>query len=194
MDQAHYVLFERLQEQGLKSQARTALADFIASFGSDAERLEWLRAFLEQHPRNTPIRHELYAEVIYPALLAGYRRNDPWSTLWLARTLNQLILGNNTFAADFPWPEEGLWARCFKLAPDSEDVRRDYLNYLVGQLGHAVHEWPAGILWGMDGATLAQCDELAETVRLARKLDTTGQHVDFLNDFDDKLTAYRKRL
>jgi hypothetical protein len=56
-------------------------------------------------------------------------------------------------------------------------VREALLKSLLDYLRHASHEWSAPIiLWGMDGATLDQCDEIMSEVILARELDREGAY------------------
>lgn len=61
---------------------------------------------------------------------------------------------------------------------DKIRYRRD-LGWLIG----AVHELPAGVLWGANGATPEQCAEmlegLEEFARLVDRLDLSG-HAEFI--------------
>jgi hypothetical protein len=81
-----------------------------------------------------------------------------------------------------------------RLCPDDEDAKQTVLSHLVDQFRHAEHEWPAGILCGMDGATLENCTEILNDVELARALDQQSEHADFLSNFVGKVLEYQSRL
>ena len=61
-------------------------------------------------------------------------------------------------------------------------------------LQHCIHEWPDGILYGMDGANVEQCRELREDVALVRDLDAARKFVEYASNFEAKLDAYEARL
>jgi hypothetical protein len=48
---------------------------------------------------------------------------------------------------------------------------------------YSEHEWPAGILYGMNGANLEQCQEIASAVTEARALDFNGKYDFYLLGF-----------
>ena len=194
MDKKLFDRFESLQNQGLKKDAKAALRDFIRSFKNKAEKRAWSKNYLEQRTSNGPIRHELYAEIIYPVLAEGCGREDVWSMLWLARTSANLDGGYSTFAKDLERPSNGFLRRCYELEPESDEIRQELLMQILNYFAHCAHEWPSGILYGMDGATLEQCAELTEDIDLARTLDTSNKHEAFLADFQAKLDKWITRL
>ena len=50
-----------------------------------------------------------------------------------------------------------------------------------------------GILYGIDGANIAQCEELLQDVEFAHSLDD-GTNTAFLEQFASKVTEYKPRL
>jgi hypothetical protein len=52
--------------------------------------------------------------------------------------------------------QAGFMTRSNAIDRNSNDVRQALLKSLLHYFDYASHEWPAGILWGMDGATLGQ--------------------------------------
>jgi hypothetical protein len=72
-------------------------------------------------------------------------------------------------------------------------VREALLKSLLKYFDHASHEWPRGILWGMDGATLDQCNEIMSRVTLARELDRERAYALSVDEFG-MLKQYQQRL
>src|SRR5262249_9460212 len=138
------------------------------------------------------IRHELYEHILFPVLLAGYQRRDPWALRYLART------AQNLYHAKSLWAQVGvgefeLLKELLRLCPDDEQARTDVLAAQLRWFSHCTHEWPAGILHGMNGASVQECEEILEEIALARKLDRARQHAAFLDDVEAKVIAYRSR-
>jgi len=148
MDLQHYHEFQRLQAQGRKPEARAALERFITSAGRGEERQAWVREYLERGDYGHRIRHELYESLIFPVLLDGYRSGDVWSTLWLARTAQNLYASSTLHALVELKSEQQLLREAHELDPSDEAVRESLLAALVKWFAYSQHEWPAGILWG----------------------------------------------
>lgn len=190
----HFHEFRRCLESGRRADAARSVNAFIGSFAGLDEKIAWTKAFLDARDVSDRIRHELYENVVFPALLDGYRRGDTWSLWWLARTMQ------NLYASEILWRQvDFLTAEAFLRAlllqhPDHEDARRALLARLVDGLRYAVHEWPRGILYGRDGATLTECDDLGATLAEARRLDSEQVYSNFLDDFQRKLREYAARL
>ena len=189
--------FERFQAQvaiGRRADAAASLAEFIASFADLEEKRRWVQRFLKPEPLGHKIRHELYEHVVFPVLLDGYRREDPWSLRWLIET------SQNLYRAHHLWEQIGykgnhaLLTDLVRLCPDDASLRAELLRKNIDWLQNAVHEWPAGILYGHDGATLEECAEIADAVMEARQQDVDGLHAAFLADFEGKLAEYVERL
>ena len=80
------------------------------------------------------------------------------------------------------------------VAPDHIEGRLVRLNAAIDWLRFCVHEWPAGIPYGMDGATLAECGEIRSEVAVAGQIDVDKCSADFLDGFEEKLSAYEEQL
>lgn len=195
---ARFAKFELVRERGRKSDTKQAVSEFIEGFENFQQKSEWTKRYLDEViaakeyvPR---IRFEVYSQVVFPVLAEGAARDDVWSWLWIYRTSQNFWEGETSFAKDFAEPEEGILGRLSRLAPDNETVRTEHLNHIISHLDHCIHEWPAGVLYGMNGATLEQCEDLHEAVAMARNLDGQKQYEEFLADFETKLSAYQDRL
>jgi len=75
---------------GRREDAGLMLDAFLRSFKTSEQREQWPRRFLKTHTYGAKVRHEVYAELIFPVLLAGSKRGDAWSLYWLAGTSQNL--------------------------------------------------------------------------------------------------------
>lgn len=188
-----YDRFKMLQSCGKRAEAKDAIDQFILSF----ETIEEKRSFSEWFFSNDfdlMVRHELYKSVIFPVLLDGYRKKEPWSIRQLAKT------AQNLYKAEFLWDQVdhattlGLLREYARLCPNDSSARQDLLEELIKFFAHCEHEWPAGILYGMNGATNDECLELLSGVAEARELDSERKYAVYLDEFEIKLTSYCARI
>lgn len=188
-----YQQFVACKNRGDKNAARVAVEAFIASFDSFEEKQAWTREFLQRGEYGHVVRHELYESVILPVLLHGYERADAWATFWLARTAGNLYNVKAVHARLNYKSKRSLLLESYALQP-SDDVRRALLESEIEWFAFSQHEWPSGILWGMNGASIEQCDEIMESVAFAQTLDTESRYTDFLTEFAAKVEEYKQRL
>lgn len=192
MDQEAYQQYRAYKEQGRKAEAKAALEMFLASVGPAEARREWVEAFLERGEFGHRIRHEIYERLVFPVLLQGYERDEVWSLRWLARTADNLYRAPALHALVGFKSKRQFLAQAYAQEP-TEEIRRLLLEARLREFEYSQHEWPAGILYGMDGATLAECDEIRNEIAFARELDE-GRHAEFLDAFEGKVNEYRARL
>ena len=193
MDLQHYHEFKRLQAEGRKHDARASLERFIPSFEPGEDRTQWVREFLGSGDYGHKIRHELYQGLIFPVLLDGYHRRDAWSILWLARTAQNLYAFAPLHALIGFKSEQELLREAYQIDPN-EEIRDSLLRTLLNWFAYCQHEWPTGILFGADGASAAECDEILEEVSFARTLDVGAANEPFLREFEQRTREYRQRL
>jgi hypothetical protein len=191
---AFFEEYRELKDSGRRPEATAALAKFISSFAGMEEKTVWTRWYLESEQIGLKIRHELFEQVILPVLVEGYQRRDPWALRWLARTTQNLqhskdLCGEIEFKTGWAFLKD-LVAMC----PEDDDARTELLGCHVGWFRHCVHEWPTGILYGMDGATVGECDEILAAVAESRHLDRDHKHAAFLDDFETKVIQYKARI
>jgi hypothetical protein len=107
------------------------------------------------------IRQPLFERAVFPALLAGYQARLPGSARWLAG-LSQHLLRSPRCREQLP-PEASelglLWAAVTH-EPGDRRSRLRLIDKIANRLCYAIHEVPAGVLYGVDGASPEQCKEL----------------------------------
>jgi hypothetical protein len=194
MNSALYEGYLARLAEGRRKDAGLMLDAFLRSFNSSEEREQWTRTFLKTHTYGARVRHEIYAELIFPVLLAGSKRNDAWSLYWLAGTCQNLYTARGLYEQIKFKDKTGLLKDAYAIDHNSSEVCEALLKGLLDYFCYASHEWPAGILWGNDGATLEQCNEIMFEVTLARELDRECTHALSIDEFESKVKQYKKRL
>jgi hypothetical protein len=80
------------------------------------------------------------------------------------------------------------------MCPSDQWAPKRKKDILSQWLAYTIHEWPSGVLYGNDGATLEQCKEIFEAVRELRLLDSESEFASLCSDVEEKTNAYRERL
>ncbi|GGC65172.1 hypothetical protein [Undibacterium terreum] len=194
MDTSSYSQFLQAKETGRKAEATSALNVFISSFSSLQEREEWARDYLENEYSGHKVRHEIYQEIIFPVLVEGYRNSNAWCIKWLARTMQNLYQSKMLWEQVDGKTELQLLELLYSLCPESDETRMDLLQRKINWFRFSEHEWPAGILYGMHGASDEQCNKILKEVAQAHRLDKEGHYLQYLNQFEEKVREYLKRL
>ena len=194
MDESLYRQFVELSAAGRKVQARECVRLFSDSFESFEEKQRWTREFLKRGEFGHKIRHEIYSKVIFPVLEHGLHEGNFECMVWLARTSQNLYDDRRLHERIGFLSESMLLRRALATCPQDEELNRLLLRSLLKWLSYCEHEWPLGILYGNNGATLAECEEIALEVSFGRELDSQGEHASFLDEFEIKLEQYQERL
>jgi hypothetical protein len=137
--------------------------------------------------------HELFTQVVLPVLLAGRDRRDPFALLWMGKLVANFH-SDARQANELDYSPVAMLDLLLEAVPDHVEGRLLRLDTAINWLRFCVHEWPAGILYGMDGATLAECGEIRAEVAIARRIDVDKRFADFLDGFEAKLSGYEDRL
>lgn len=194
MTSSHYDAYLGATAKGLKQAATKAVRAFVEEFESPEAKREWTTTFLETHPFGEKLRHEIYAEVVFPTLNHAYEKNDAWAAYWLAGTTQNLYNAQKLwvqtgYKTDIQFLKEAL-----DFDPNFSSAKTALRNALLDMFDFAIHEWPAGILLGMNGASVEGCAFLRQEIALVRTLTPNMEQAAFVDDFEQKLTVYEKRL
>jgi hypothetical protein len=154
---------------------------------------------VDEH-EDIPVRLPLFRSVIFPALHAGLEKSIPGSARWLAG-FAQLLYKSPACSEQLPEiqrSEYGLLLRATQ--DDSTDARakKRLLTIMRSRFDYVLHELPSGVLYGYDGATIKQCDELMEQLsdyeRLARELGSEDADTELIAEARFHIPAYRQYL
>lgn len=197
--------YQRVEARAPRAEKLLALGAFLDCLAESPEHewrswAWWIAERVVDKGEALRIRMPLFERAIFPALLTGYRTDQLGCARWLAG-LCQLLYRSRGCREQLPEEERSEWGllraaiRC-----DSEDrwARRRLLENLVHELRFSLHELPAGVLYGMDGASPEQCRELElilhEFRTLAAKEGQEPQYADLIDACRFHFRAYRAYL
>ncbi len=105
------------------------------------------------------IRHPLFVNVFYPTLTSEIEKNNLEAIKSLIQLFEyygsyQNLTNDNKFSV---WKliELGL-----KIMPNDRELLRQYQEKQKNYFEYTLHELPAGVLYGSDGATIEECEDL----------------------------------
>ncbi len=190
----HFDAFKQYIDSGRRTEAARSIADFVDSFADLEEKIAWTRDYLATEGAGHLVRHELYEQVVFPPLLDGLSRSESWSLWGLARTAQNLYRSDKLWRQVNYMNAQGFLDRLLVQCPGDEKARKALLAALIDGMRYAIHEWPSGILYTHNGATLDECADILQDVAKARELDREQMHSTFLADFERKVGDYMARL
>jgi hypothetical protein len=147
----------------------------------------------------TVIRLPLFRSVLFPALHAGLQASTPGTARWLAG-FSQLLYKSPACSERLPEDqrtEYGLILRA--VSDDDSDLtsKRRLLALMRSRFDYALHELPAGVLYGHDGATIEECgellEELADYERLTDQVGLEGDR-ELISKARFHISTYRRYL
>lgn len=187
-----YHKYKHYEEKNLKKESTKYINAFISSFNDEEEIYSWVWSYLLDAKDKT--RYEIFRDLIYPTLKKGFIENDFKSILWLGH-FEQHLYGiayiDNYFIGK---NKSYFYKKCHTIDPNNKEVQNLLLETLIQRLQYSIHEWPSGILYGINGATYDECLEIESDLSLAKKLDKKQEYFSFLKDFENKLLAYKYKL
>ncbi len=145
--------------------------------------------------KNITIRQPLYKHLIYPILSVQVAQNNIDAIKGLLKLDGQLT-SYQAYSHDIKYTWAMLLEQGLTIAPKdiellklSEQTTRNYFNYTL-------HEIPIGVLYGQDGATIAECDELLEKVIQYENLCNQLQldEKELIENYKFYYTAYKAYL
>lgn len=189
----------------IHAQSIAALEAFIQELGTAPVEVRdrWaitLASRTVDHNDPTPVRMPLFRKVLFPVLLRGYQARLPGSARWLAG-FAQLLYKSPECLANLPESARsahGLLLAALEMDRNDALARGRLLHILRSRFEYALHELPAGVLYGQDGATAEQCDEMEEELLVFGSLidacGTTVDDHDLLEESRFHIRAYREFL
>lgn len=193
MKAEYYNQYLHFKSIGLRAKATENLKQFIDSFESFEEKEQWTRDFLESGEYGHKIRHELYEIVVFPVLLKGYQKRDFWSLTWLIKTIHNIYKVKTLheqidFKTDYQLLQD-----CYSIDSQNPKIRKALLKKLLSWLDYSIHEYPMGILYGHNGGTIDECQDILTHIEFVKKLDPEEKFKDFLDDVRTKVLEYMER-
>lgn len=192
------------ERTGARQVWKKALDQFVAALLAQGPSVadRWARALAERvvdgaEPQS--VRFPLFREVLVPALVRGVQANEAGSARWLGCLMGRWAQNSNLLEA---LPEEmrtsrGLLLAALRLDAGDQRARRALVEEMAAYLAYTLHELPAGVLYGFDGATVEQCRDLTEMLSEFReqvRLLGESRYAELIADCEQHYTAYPKYL
>ncbi|GMM67942.1 hypothetical protein MTsDn1_12370 [Alteromonas sp. MTD1] len=196
MNIEYYEIFEKELKAGLKKQAAVSVKKFVDSFRNHDEVTNWVWSYLPnlEKNRHNCIRHEIFIHLVYPTLKEGFEVDDYNSTLWLGKLIQNVYQTKGVFEELGSLVDMDFYRKCYEIDSLNPEGRALLLGSILNWLSHCEHEWPAGILYGMDSATAEQCKEIRKEAKFALSIADENKDGRFIMLFLEKLNQYEERL
>ncbi len=186
-----YDRFCEFKAKGLRSQAHQLIPSVVQEFRSDPKEAFVIE--LCKGASGSKINHHLWQEIVLPFAKAGLEDN-PVAIQCLILTIQNLY-GDKASHEDLNrTTEEQLLRRMLKFDPHNTWARTRLVDWLTGWLRYCIHEWPSGILYGANGATIQESHEILEAVEELRSLDSDMKWRQLADDVAVKTHRYISRL
>jgi hypothetical protein len=147
-----------------------------------------------------PVRFPLFRRVLAPVLVRGVRERKVGCARWLAHFVQDLGQAGRE-VTDLPEElrtAEGLLQEALRVESTDVKARRQLVERLARYLAYTLHELPAGVLYGHDGATVEECGLLLSSLDdFRRHLDVLGErarHGDLIIKCEYHFETYRRYL
>ncbi|MDC0658751.1 hypothetical protein N6L27_12135 [Leisingera sp. SS27] len=188
--------FLRFDALGLRQKSKQAVLKLVEAVSSLEAKTVWTHNYLEQLPLNGSgrIRHEIYEDIVFPALQSGFDRGEAEASYLLGKYAQNLYARPALREQMEQRSEVDFFRLAFQGAPSSEKYRRAYLSSLMNSLRQDFHEWPTGILLDPAKPWRVALMDLKEELSIALSLDREGQFVALLGKWSEITEQYEKRL
>jgi hypothetical protein len=178
--------YQRAERDNNRNAALELLDQFIDALSSEAPDIKkrWAldcAAAVADRNIEFPVRLPLFQRVLLPVLADGVLRDEPGCARWLAHfdsLLDKLSKSNESTLPEHLYNKVWLLKAALRLDPADLLARRRLVERYADYLAYTLHELPAGVLYGPNGATVAECTELLEL------LEEFKAHITVLGNFD----------
>lgn len=144
-----------------------------------------------------PVRFPLFRRALVPALVEGIAAREPGPARWLA-SFEQLLFHTPGALPEALCSSDALLREALRVDPHDQRARRKLVESIAQYLDYTLHELPAGVLWGHNGATAERCvdlqERLAEFREHATEIGETTRYAQLIADCDLHFRKYRAYL
>jgi hypothetical protein len=176
--------YRELEDRAERAAMLSALEAFVARVEAapSSIRALWIDKCLRARAdpnHGFQIRAPLFQRVLFPELQSRYIAGDAAAARTLAELSQELYRYREGWKA-LGWPGEvDLWKEAYRRDPSSDVARVKLVESTAHFIQYTLHELPAGVLYGTDGATAEQCNDLVAELEFFRKLLTSNETEQF---------------
>ena len=155
-----------------------------------------LASDIADHGRDVPVRFALFQRVLLPALTTSVLARRPGCARWLAHFGTLLAKRSNSGLPDSLNSSLALLKEATRVDPSDRQAREQVVKRTASDFDYALHELPAGVLYGHDGANISECDGLIESLEEFRNhvaiLGEEARFGDLIADCAHHFRCYRE--
>lgn len=159
------------EQRGVRSECHGALRAFLDSLESVSQAKRnrwalWLAAQVVDEQVTIPIRMPLFREAVFPSLEVAVAERVPGAARWLAGFTQHFSKCSDLHQrlADGTLTEYTLLKKALEHDSNDNQSRQKLLDLLAAEFRHSLHELPSGVLYGQNGASVHECQEMREHV------------------------------
>lgn len=178
------------KSQGLKSEARQLAEQLIAEYAQSPD-YEFVLSVCDQ-PYGK-INHLIWESIVLPELECRIE-SDPRAIRAFIKTSGNFSSSKESRGRLKHVTMRNLIDTLLRLDPADVWAKDKKIDGLTSWLNFVIHEWPSGLLYGMNGATLSECDEIIDAAEELRTLDNSAHIISFCDDVKSKAVEYKQRL
>jgi len=186
-----YQTFLKLKSQGLRKQAQACIPSIIADY--NAQPNDNFVFQLIEDSDGDKIHPDFFKAIVYPALKSRIK-NDPEAIRALIKIFQNVYQDASIHKELEDVTKEQLLRRLIAICPNDQLAKKELIEYLVEWLRYTIHEWPSGILYGANGASMDECNEILLAIGELRTLDLDGTYSELTKSVEDKMIEYCARL
>lgn len=197
---AEYLQAERDRLRGLSLECLERFVDELLAENC-AVRREWaldVAASVSDHSADIPVRFPLFRQVLLPVLVDGVLQNQPGCARWLAHFESMLFHSKEDSLPRNLRTAAGLLRAAVELDPNDTLARHRLVEENARYMEYTLHEIPAGVIYGADGATLSQCQDLLKLLSEFKEdvalLGESEKYADLIADCNFHYRTYQKYL
>lgn len=197
-----YEVIEGRAPRDEKLQALNVFLDSLVS-SSTSDWFPWARSLAAEvldKGKRLVIRRPLFERAVFPALLAGHLAELPGCARWLEALFDHLCHSPEC-QQQLPPAERtqrGLLRAALRHDPTDRKSRQRLIQLMTSQLRYSLHELPTGVLYGTDGASPDECQELQQEVEelchLVAEENQGATYQDLIRNCRFHFAAYRDYL
>ncbi len=173
------------ETQGRRTRTMSALRGFVEALQatSEEQRHQFAEAFCRQVAdagAALPLREPLFAGIIGPFLVSARQQGEENAERWIVHfhpNFSNMPPSRRLIEVPYLSPMD-LLREALQRDPDDARTQDQLIQTLAGHFAYAVHEVPSGVLYGFDGATVAECGEWEADLVLFRELVQKRQVVE----------------
>ena len=201
--EALWVKYQEAERDRIRGLTLERLETFIDRLLVESPHL-WRRwalgvaASVSDDGNDLPVRFPLFRRVLLPALAEGVERHESGCARWLAHFESLLYHCDQSAFPGGLRTAVALLREAVQLDAGDALARRRLVERQASYLDYTLHELPAGVLYGHDGATAEECEELLEFLTEFQAhvqiLGEQEKYADLIVDCRSHYNAYRDYL